>query len=124
MPRTKIRFEKIKQLRLMPGQIVIEDVPEENPLHIPVEDKKIVIAGRGSARNPKRNLEPPAIYLVRETGPGVEVCKQGDWVMLKYAAVCPDRPEMLSSFYIEEGSFALIVEDSVAGTVKSLASVG
>jgi len=121
MPRTQIKFEKVSQVKLWSGQILIEDVSEESPIDIPVDpDHPIVLAGRGSHRNPKKNLESPAVYLVRAVGPDVDKCKTGDWVIMAWVAVLESHPAMMTTFNIREGNFALCIEDSIAGTIKSL----
>ena len=124
MPRTKIRFDKISQLQPWAGQIIIEEVAEESALHQPVDpDHPIVLAGRGSARNPKKNLEAPAVYLVRAVGEGVTKCKEGDWVIMSWRAVMPESEACMTTLNIREGNFALVIEDSIAGTIKSLSTL-
>jgi len=121
MPRTKIRFDNISQLNLWEGQICLEEVGEERAIDVPPEEELVVLAGRGSHRNPKKNIDPAATYLVRRVGPGVTKCKVGDWVLLGWQAVNePSSPTFISTFAIKGGNFALCVEGSIAGAIKSL----
>jgi hypothetical protein len=120
---SKIRFQSISQIELMPDQLIIEDVPErESPLDIPKEEG-IVLAGVGTNRNPKHQRQTPGVYLVRKVGSDVSIVKPGDWVLLTWRAVMPESECCLNNFSIKEGDFAVCIEGSIAAKVRSASAV-